>query len=108
MDCVNSKGLTVALFLVSAVNFPLHFLGRKIFIYVPIITADNLDTDTRGALLHLIHLGHPVVVVLGKFVSNANTQNLYLPQQVYETCLTTFVNRKLNSLALLSTCQIHI
>ena len=53
MDCVNSKGLTVALFLASAVNFPLHFLGRKIFIYVPIITADNLDTDTRGALLHV-------------------------------------------------------
>ena len=52
MDCVNSKGLTVALFLASAVNFPLHFLGRKIFIYVPIITADNLDTDARGALLH--------------------------------------------------------
>ena len=46
MDCVNSKGLTVALFLASAVNFPLHFLGRKIFIYVPIITADNLDTDS--------------------------------------------------------------
>ena len=53
MDCVNSKVLTVALFLVSAVNFPLHFLGGKIFIYIPIITADNLDTDTRGALLHL-------------------------------------------------------
>ena len=50
MDCVNSKGHC---FWRQQSIFLFIFLVEKYsYKYVPIITADNLDTDARGALLH--------------------------------------------------------